>query len=107
MPAAEARQQPAVETQTNDDAWNAWLEHAIDRRLAEERAEMIEILGEVVAKMRGEYQRDTDRDAEINQEFVKIWKSLEAATKSIVEIRREQLERTLHSSELDPKAMKH
>src|SRR5262245_43300043 len=99
---AEAMRQPAAETYTNDDAWNAWLQHAIDVRLEQERAEMIEILGEVVAKMRTEYQRDTDRDAEINQEFVKIWRSLEQATKSIVEIRREQLERTLFND--DPKA---
>jgi hypothetical protein len=89
LPGAEALQ-PA----TNDDAWNAWLQRAIDMRLEEERAEWTEILGEVVAKLRSEYQRDTDRDAEINHEFVKIWKSVEAATRSIVELRREKVEQS-------------
>src|SRR5262249_15004267 len=89
----EATQRPAASTCTNDEAWNAWLHQAIDVRLAEERAEMIEILGEIVAKMRSEYQRDADRDAQINEEFVKIWKSLEQATKSIVDLRRERVER--------------
>jgi hypothetical protein len=89
---------------TNDEAWNEWLQRAIDVRLEEERAEWIEILGEIVAKMRSEYQRDADREAEINAEFVKIWRSIEANAKSLVEIRRERVERTLHS-ELDPAKM--
>jgi hypothetical protein len=91
---------------------NLITEADLERRLEIER----ELLTEVIAMVRAEVRRSVeqlnaergaDRDAQINQEFVKIWRSLEQATKSIVEIRREQLERTLHSSELDPKAMKH
>jgi len=91
-----------AETRANDDAWNQWLERAIDRRLEQERAEMIEILGEVVAKLRSEYQRDTDRDAEINAEFVKIWRSITQATKTIVDIQREKVERAFRNAVIDP-----
>jgi len=92
---AELLDQPQV-----SDPWNEWL----DRRLEEERVVVIdavvEIVGEVVAKLRSEYQRDSGRDTEISAEFVKIWKSIEAATRSIVEIRREQVERSFHAADV-------
>jgi|SRR5262244_3935710 len=84
--AAEPLQQPAAA-----DPWNEWLEARLDQERSIIIGAVIEIVGEVVARLRSEL-RNTDRDVEINQEFVKIWRSVEQATKSIVEIRRERVE---------------
>jgi hypothetical protein len=89
--------QPAAETRAG---WNRWL----DARLEQEREFTIQLImetvGDVVAKLRVE--PDDKRDAELEAKFAKLWGSLTQAHRSIVEISRNNVERTFRAFDGDP-----
>jgi len=84
----------------NDDAWNAWLTRELDARLDQERQLMIEVVGEVVAKLRAE--RDDSRSAEVSAEFARVWRAICETKKMMVDLQRERVERGFRDVSGDP-----
>jgi hypothetical protein len=88
----------AVPSGDRVDPWNEALEH----RLEQEREFVLDSVGEALGKYVAKV--NAERDAQVNEEFAKIWRSLTMALKQITKIQREKVERAFRTEAIDPNA---